>query len=183
MAEQTLNPSDSGQHQCKHQCADSRSVAQPGSALVSGSRGRRFESCRSDHLRFFEKVVISEGGCWLWQASGDRDGYGIVQWGDRLQRAHRVAYALSYGDPGASYVLHTCDTPACVNPAHLRLGDHADNMADMVAKGRHGSLKYSPETVARVFTLAADGLSHRQIANDTGISKGHVGKLLRGERR
>ncbi len=58
--------------------------------------------------------------------------------------AHRYAWILTHGEPEAGqHVLHKCDNPPCCNPAHLRLGTHDQNMAEMAAKGRQngGSLK------------------------------------------
>ena len=68
----------------------------------------------------------------------DRDGYGIVSLFDHKMRAPRFAWIVTNGPlPDATLiVLHRCDNPPCCNPDHLSLGNHADNMRDMAAKGR-----------------------------------------------
>lgn len=78
----------------------------------------------------------SPAECWLWKGVKDRAGYGIM--GRTHRRAHRIALALS-GIPVApgEFVLHSCDNPPCCNPAHLRLGNAADNMADCLCRRRH----------------------------------------------
>jgi hypothetical protein len=87
--------------------------------------------------RFWSKVD-KRGPCWLWTASTYANGYGAFGIGNQKHYAHRIAYELAYGEiAGGLSVLHRCDTRACVRPDHLFLGRDADNVADMIAKGRN----------------------------------------------
>lgn len=64
-------------------------------------------------------------------------GYGVVRWKTRVMKAHRVALALTDGDWSNELdVCHTCDNPACCNPAHLWRGTAAQNIQDSIEKGR-----------------------------------------------
>ena len=87
---------------------------------------------------FWSKVdVQGPDDCWLWKQSTDRHGYGQTGHDGLHWSAHRLAWQLSNGPiPDGLFVLHHCDNPPCCNPAHLFLGTQADNMADMVSKGR-----------------------------------------------
>lgn len=76
-------------------------------------------------------------GCHLWLGALQRGGYGAFGVNRKAKRAHRVSWERAHGPISAgAHVLHRCDTPACVNPDHLFLGDQRSNMADMAAKGR-----------------------------------------------
>jgi len=86
--------------------------------------------------RVWTKVKKTES-CWEWTASKNVHGYGIIKKDGRMHLAHRVLFELTGGKiPNGMQVLHHCDNPACVNPDHLFLGTHGDNMRDMFKKGR-----------------------------------------------
>lgn len=84
-----------------------------------------------------ESRIERSAGCWLWTGRVAQDGYGRIRIAKREYVASRAAYLRWKGPiPCGLWVLHKCDTPRCCNPEHLFLGTHADNMADMKAKGR-----------------------------------------------
>lgn len=90
-------------------------------------------------LRFWSKIDCSGGpdACWPWITSVFDSGYGQFKVGQRNLRAHRVAWEMSCGEvPDGLFVLHRCDNRRCCNPAHLWIGTHKENMADMQCKGR-----------------------------------------------
>lgn len=111
--------------------------------------------------RFWSKVCIgSENECWNWQANSI-GGYGAFKIGGRKGKdtlAHRIAWVIANKQniPLGMYVLHSCDKPSCCNPKHLRVGTQADNMQDMLTKGRgnkatgdRSGSRLHPERLAR----------------------------------
>lgn len=143
--------------------------------------------------RFMDKVSPEPmSGCWLWTASLRGSGYGAFRFGSKVVRAHRVAYELLIGPipEGDGYhgtcVLHTCDTRSCVNPDHLWLGTHTDNMHDRDSKGRgakggaNGGSKLNKAQVAAIFSSTK---TKTEIAAIFGISKRYVFYIKSGQRR
>lgn len=125
--------------------------------------------------RFWAKVDRSGGpdACWPWTACVGPHGYGLFQSRSRTtSRAHRVAYAMTHGNFDARlFVCHRCDNPPCCNPAHLWLGTTADNVADMVAKGRQAT---GDQCAARLYP-------ERLARGDANGSRKHPERLKRGE--
>ena len=92
------------------------------------------------------RYVDRSGGCWLWTGGGNTNGYGATIAGGQVMGAHRMAWMAAHGPiPDGMFVCHRCDVKLCVKTepddeypdGHLFLGTTDDNMADMVAKGRH----------------------------------------------
>lgn len=87
--------------------------------------------------RFWKKVDRS-CSCWTWLGPRNDHGYGRWRYSGKKWNAHRVAWIFSIGlIPVGLHVLHRCDNPACVNPKHLWLGTHQDNVDDRERKGRN----------------------------------------------
>lgn len=95
----------------------------------------------------------SDGECWEWLGGKDRHGYGQFRTEKKQHKtmAHRFSYEIHIGPiPDGMKVCHSCDNPSCVNPDHLWVGTQADNVRDMIAKGRDngfarkGSAEHGP---------------------------------------
>jgi HNH endonuclease len=95
---------------------------------------------RSIAERLAERSRPDPSGCVIFTGGLTR-GYGGLSVNEdgvwRRRYAHRLAYEVAYGPiPAGLFVCHRCDVPACINPAHLFVGTHRDNMADRDRKGR-----------------------------------------------
>ena len=118
----------------------------------AGRRDRpRITQLSEKQLRNFWRRVHKTKDCWEWTGGHNGAGRSLVKLYGVQLLTPRVAYALHFGvDPGYWDVLHTCDNPDCVNPAHLFLGTHQYNTNDMVKKGRfvasRGRTKIKPNS-------------------------------------
>jgi hypothetical protein len=136
-------------------------------------------------VRFWEKVDRrGPDDCWEWLGSRHAFGYGRIGVGAPsrdIETAHRVSWVLHFGPvPSGKHVLHHCDDPPCVNPAHLFLGDQAANNGDMWAKNRgqlshrRGSestmAKLSEEDVRQIRERVAAGEATRALGREFGVS-------------
>ena len=75
--------------------------------------------------------------CWEWQGFINSGGYGRSSWEGKGGLAHRISFQIANGPiPAGLCVMHICDNPKCINPAHLKVGTHRENMQDSLQKGR-----------------------------------------------
>lgn len=103
-------------------------------------------STPSPEERFWSQIDKS-GDCWTWTGRKDKAGYGMMSIKKKGKRCNRFSWEIHHGPiPRGLYVCHSCDNPSCVNPAHLFLGNDADNMHDMIAKGRNKRIGKKGET-------------------------------------
>lgn len=76
-----------------------------------------------------EPYVVDDAGCWIWQRSMDRKGYGQIRVEGRLIYSHRYMYERHVGPIHEGLELdHLCRVPACCNPQHLEPVTHAENV-------------------------------------------------------
>lgn len=136
--------------------------------------------------RFMEKVEKAASGCWEWRAGRMANGYGQFSFEGRSRLAHRAAYKIFVGPlDDEKDVMHSCDNPGCVNPAHLSLGTRAENMQDCKAKGRntpgekHGRAKLT-ETQAQAIKAASG--TQKEIGAQFGVSQTAVWEIKTGRK-
>lgn len=134
---------------------------------------------------------VPESGCWIWDGPSYASGYGRIKVDGKTIRATHYSLAIvGRPVPKGLQACHKCDTPACVNPAHLFIGTQADNEADKAAKGRQSrgdkhskSIKTRAKGEAngnavlsgeKVIAIRADIRPQRAIAKDHGVSQATV---------
>ena len=120
--------------------------------------------------------------CIEWKQGRSRAGYGVKRIGNKNIYAHRLAYCedrcLTLSAIRDHVIMHTCDNPKCVNPNHLRLGTHADNMADKAARGRaprggkHWKAKLSAADVLAIRnTYSREKRNSKHLAQQYGVNR------------
>ena len=135
----------------------------------------------------------SETSCWEFVGGHTRKGYGKLWHNGGMKTAHRVAYEILVGPvPEAKFVLHRCDNPSCLNPDHLFIGTHQDNMADMRMKGRGASerrlrgskspqSKLNEECVLQIKLRLAKNEQCSVIAKDFNVDRTLISLIKRGK--
>lgn len=156
----------------------------------------------SVRARFFANVRRVPSGCWEWTASVDGQGYGWFS-GLGERKAHRASFVLHKGAiPKGFCVLHSCDNPRCVNPAHLSIGSATRNQAEKAARGRakglnvgdlngmrtspqsrptgtrNGASKLTPASVREIRTRALGGAPVSVLAREFGVSRAAINDVI-----
>ncbi len=179
------------------EAADCHQSLDPG-LVGSGAAGRAPlispapRSVTEEEQRFWSKVKkAAPGECWEWTGSLNASGYGSFAVEGNGHNASRIAKMLTSGPiPEGLCVCHSCDNPACCNPAHLWIGTYKQNRDDAITKGRMKEISGSNNprgyieapTVLAIKAAAAKGWRHVAIAEHFGVSRPAVSNILAGRR-
>lgn len=124
--------------------------------------------------------------CWEFTGGKNAHGYGKIYDGEVMEYAHRFSWKLIHGNiPNGLEVCHHCDNTSCVNPSHLFLGTHFENVQDMIQKDRgnrgerHGNAKLTDEKIRKIRKLSSDGLSNREISKLMEVQDVTIHDVLR----
>ena len=121
--------------------------------------------------------------CWDWDRCLDSIGYGQLRIRGVKKKAHRVMFEVFVGKiPDGMCVCHKCDNRKCINPDHLFLGTHQENMLDGVLKRRFRH-KVSVEEVLEIRRLHMDGFSRKDLGRMFGITRQHAGNIINMRKR
>lgn len=130
------------------------------------------------------KSEVGDHPCWIWAGSRTKAGYGQIRSrGQGTVYAHRLSYEIFHGPiPDGLHILHSCDTPSCVQPAHLRAGTHTENMREAIARNRYPNGRGAKPilTAEQIELILNSPLTTRQLGPQLGISRETVAKVRRG---
>ena len=139
--------------------------------------------------RFWRYVAKGQDNeCWLWQGMiGSNNNYGLLNVDGEMKPAHRLSYEIAFGDiPDGLEVCHHCDNPICVNPHHLFLGTHKENMQDAARKGRLARgerlwmAKLKRGQVREIRRAYQRGESMRALGRRYGVHHGTISAIVNG---
>lgn len=158
--------------------------------------GQRRSQNRDPHPMFRDAISVTrfwslvdkrgEHDCWPWLGDFDKDGYGIFVFGGRRYGAHELSLSFTTGEKRISQLdtCHSCNTPFCVNPKHLRFDTRKSNVADMIQSGRARYAKTFPDEVIRIIRERRNnGARQIDLAEDFGVSSAYISQLVRGIKR
>lgn len=141
---------------------------------------------RDFDVRFWNNIV-EDGECWIWQGTVSSNEYGVITLDGVNRPTHVLSYELSNGEiPEGLFVLHKCNRKLCINPDHLYIGTHNDNMRDMadsdVNKGEgNGNSILTEKDVREIKKLIASRMiTYNNIAQNYGVKRQTIKDIALG---
>jgi hypothetical protein len=138
-----------------------------------------------DLIKRFNERFHKKGDCWIWHSQKTKSGYGVISHRCVTYYSHRLSYEIHKGKIiGKKEVCHTCDNPSCVNPDHLFLGTHTENMHDAINKGRvTGKTCLSDDDVREIRQLHNLGCNNNEIARKFKTIQPTISRIVNLESR
>ena len=180
---------------CRCECGGEKIVNE--SALYNGSTrscgclGKKNDEDynRQMKMKIKQRIEIDPNGCWLWQGSKHRQGYGTIGYRGKPHLTHRISWLVFNGEiPDKIKVCHKCDITNCCNPDHLFLGSQKENMKDAFDKNRMDGRKLGKrrnklnyEQVQEIKMLKSSGCSWKYLQEKFNVSQTCIAKILRGD--
>lgn len=140
---------------------------------------KKYDLSFCSHMCRFMHYVEKTESCWIWKGSKDPSGYGKTNIDSKIMSAHRAVYILVKGNiEEDKFVCHSCDNPSCVNPDHLWMGTHKENMKDMHEKGRIYT-KLSPYQINKIRDLwERKEMNSSELCKKFNITSGHLSNIV-----
>lgn len=132
--------------------------------------------------RFWARVdkLSSPRGCWEWRGPVSSNGYGIIRVNGKSVGAHRAAWYYSYSEWPYPMLRHACDNRICVNPSHLTVGTHKENMQDLTNRNRQASKLTLPD-VRRIKQQIAQGARNVDLAREYNVAPNTIRSIRLGK--
>lgn len=137
-------------------------------------------------LRFWDKVnpiyLKNKDSCWPWTGCKDHcDNRGTIKIQWQMYKAPRISFWMHYKvDPGVFEVCHECNNPPCVNPEHLFLGTHQENIKHSAVEGRLSTgnrATLSDDLVKRIRRLSVS-CTNKQLASMFSVSQSTISDII-----
>lgn len=191
----TVKEFKKGFFHCVCVCGNSRKFN--GREILSG----KYKSCgcksnpnRKEYLqnfknKFWSKVIKKENGCLEWNGS-KRNLYGRIGYKGKILSCHRLSWEWQNGEiPKGLQICHKCDNPSCVNPDHLFLGSHTENMRDCFNKNRNNNRKGSNNSnsklnehiVSVIRNEYLKDITLNEISKKYNVSKSTISRILKNK--
>lgn len=126
--------------------------------------------------RFARSYIVEATGCWHWMKARTTTGYGHFSIARVYYQAHRIAYILHRGTvPTDMFLDHLCRNRWCVNPAHLEIVTHQENVR------RGVRTRLTPAKAESIRAALATGLSQRHVGSMFGVDHSTVSRIANGQ--